>query len=224
MGAIFSGILNSMRFLTLFFDLDDTLYPSQSGLWDLIKERINLYMHECLDLPLEEIPSRRAGYYREFGTTMRGLMNDYDIEPEDYLQFVHDVPLSEYLSPDPELAALIKRYPQRKVIFTNADAKHAQRVMSVLQVSDCFDDLIDIHSMAPFCKPMRQAYEVALKTVGETDAGACVLLDDSPSNLASAKQFGFYTIRVGGDNHTQDYDARIANIKEIGNVLPLLDR
>jgi len=209
-----------MKFSTLFFDLDDTLYPPQSGLWDIIKQRISLYMHECLHLPWDEIPCRRSGYYREFGTTMRGLMSDFDIDPEDYLKFVHDIPLADYLSPDPELNALIKRYSQKKIIFTNADTNHARRVMDTLQVSDCFDSIIDIHSMSPYCKPLPEAYHIALKEAGEKDPGACVLLDDSPSNLAGAKRLGFYTVRVGGSDHSQDYDVQIASIKELGDVLP----
>jgi putative hydrolase of the HAD superfamily len=218
--AAFSGILKSMKYSTLFFDLDDTLYPAQSGLWDIIKDRISLYMYECLQLPWEEIPSRRAGYYREFGTTMRGLINDFDIDPEEYLQFVHDIPLADYLSPDPALNALIKSYPQQKIIFTNADTKHAQRVMEALQVNDCFDRIIDIHTMSPYCKPLLEAYRIALKVAGEKDPQACVLLDDSPSNLASAKSLGFFTVRVGGNDHMQNYDVQIATIKELADVLP----
>jgi putative hydrolase of the HAD superfamily len=213
-----------MRYSTLFFDLDDTLYPSQSGLWDIIKERINLYMHECLQLSWDEIPSRRSGYYREFGTTMRGLMNDFDIDPEDYLQFVHDIPLADYLSPDPELNSLMKCYPQQKIIFTNADSNHARRVMDALQVSECFDRIIDIHTMSPYCKPLPEAYHIALREVGEKDPGACVLLDDSPSNLASAKDLGFFTVRVGGDDRSQDYHVQIATIKELADVLPNAER
>ena len=81
-----------MPFTTIFFDLDDTLYPSSSGVWKLIKDRMNLYMHLRLEIPRDEIPSLREELFHQYGTTLRGLQATYHIDTKDYLSFVHDIP------------------------------------------------------------------------------------------------------------------------------------
>ena len=208
-----------MQIKTLFVDLDDTVYPSNSGLWELIKQRISLYMHERLNLDWDTIPNLRSAYYQNYGTTMRGLMADYSIDKEDYLQFVHDVPLADYLQADPILHQKLNELPQRKVIFTNADAGHARRVLNTLNIEDCFEMIIDIHTMFPHCKPLPIAYQIALEQTGETDVKTCAFLDDSVSNLAAAKEIGFYTIRVGSEAASDQYDAGIASLHDIKKVI-----
>ena len=214
------GILIPMQYTTLFIDLDDTVYPAQCGLWDVIKNRISLYMHDRLNLDWEVIPSLRSYYFKNFGTTMRGLMSDYSIDRNDYLQFVHDVPLTDFISRDDDLRRILECIPQRKVIFTNADTLHAERVMNILGITACFDQIIDINALFPDCKPLPAAYQKALELSGETDAHRCAFLDDSVTNLAGAKQAGFYTIRVGSVDPSDQYDAGILNLHEITKVIP----
>ncbi|MCJ7625137.1 MAG: pyrimidine 5'-nucleotidase, partial [Anaerolineaceae bacterium] len=158
-----------MKYSYLFIDLDDTVYSNDCGLWDLIKHRINLYMHECLDLSWDVIPDLRANLLMNYGTTMRGLSTLYEIDQKEYLAYVHDIPLHDYLQPDPELKDVLHSYPQRKAIFTSADASHAERVMSILGIQDCFEEIIDIHAVSPHCKPQPKAYHIALRRVGETN-------------------------------------------------------
>src|SRR5512139_439566 len=95
-----SRIITPMGFKSLYFDLDDTLYPPGSGLWDAIRDRMNIYMQKYLDLPLAEIATIRQGYLETYGTTLRGLQAHYDVDAEDYLAYVHDLPLEEYIQPD----------------------------------------------------------------------------------------------------------------------------
>jgi len=89
---------------------------------------------------------------------MRGLIADFDINQIDYLDYVHDVPLRDHIDPNPVLREMLLNLPQRKLIFTNADAAHAKRVLDVLDLTDCFEKIIDIHIMHPYCKPLPQAY------------------------------------------------------------------
>jgi len=208
-----------MPFTTLFIDLDDTVYPAQSGLWDVIKQRISLYMHERMKMSWDEIPALRTYYYQNFGTTMRGLMHDYSIDKSDYLQFVHNVPLEEYIQRDDELRCALLSLPQRKVIFTNADTLHAERVMDIIGISDCFDQVIDINAIFPVCKPMPAAYEKALVLSGAPDVSQCAFADDSVSNLAGARQSGFYTVRVGSEEPSDQYDAAILTLRDLPKVL-----
>ena len=207
-----------MHYTTLFIDLDDTVYPAQSGLWDVIKQRISLYMHERLHMDWDVIPGKRTYYYKNFGTTMRGLMRDYDIDKTDYLQFVHDVPLENYISRDDELRHVLSDLPQRKVIFTNADTPHAERVMKILGIRECFDQIIDINDIYPDCKPMPVSFQKALKIAGETSASHCAFIDDSIANLISARQAGFYTVRVGCPDSSDQYDAGVVSLHDIRKI------
>ncbi|HXF85824.1 MAG TPA: hypothetical protein VNK49_10600 [Anaerolineales bacterium] len=90
-----------MRFSTIFFDLDDTLYPASTGLWEALKERMSLYMRERVGIPENEVPILREQYFKMYGTTLRGLQIRHGVDAEDYLAFVHDVPVEDYLKPDP---------------------------------------------------------------------------------------------------------------------------
>jgi putative hydrolase of the HAD superfamily len=187
------------------FDLDDTLYPQGNGLWGAIGERINLYMVERLGVPAAEVAARRDGYFRAFGTTLNGLLDDYHIDPADYLAFVHDLPLERYLQPDPELALMLAGLPQRKSIFTNADGAHARRVLARLGVAGQFDPIVDILALNFVNKPRPEAYQVLLGALGAPPA-ECALIEDSARNLLPAKALGMTTILVSANGAGQaDY-------------------
>jgi putative hydrolase of the HAD superfamily len=213
-----------MSFSTLFIDLDETVYPTACGVWEAISERMEQYMHDRLNLNWEEIPELRKSLYQQYGTTLRGLQLTRHIDEREYVDFVHNVPLKQFLTPDPELREVLQSYTQRKVIFTNADRNHAQRVMEILQISDCFDDLIDIFDIAPYCKPMPESFQIALKHAGESDPRQCIFIDDSPHNLAGARALGFTTIQVGspkpGYRHPEaQAHAYIARLSDLPRVL-----
>ena len=188
-----------MRFNSLYFDLDDTLYPPGSGLWDAIRQRMNEYMQGFIDLPIPEITKIRQSYLEEYGTTLRGLQAHYDVDADDYLTFVHDLPLERYILPDPNLHTLLRSLPQRRWIFTNADSKHAKRVLSILGISDCFEGIIDIRAIDFACKPDKIAYQKALAIATDTDPSRCVIFDDAIRNLCPARELGFFTVLVGKD-------------------------
>jgi putative hydrolase of the HAD superfamily len=154
-------------------------------------------MVEVLGLPEAEVPALRRKYYETYGTTLRGLQIHYQVDADDYLRYVHDLPLDQFLQPSPELRLLLLSLPQQRWIFTNADADHARRVMSVLGVQDCFAGIIDIRALAFACKPEPAAYQRALMLAGSPAPEACVLLDDSASNLAGARQIGIATAWIG---------------------------
>jgi len=209
-----------MLYTTLFIDLDDTIYPYQTGVWPLIKDRISLYMHERMNMDWNAIPEIRRKLFEEYGTTLRGLVSLYKIDQEEYLDFVHDIPLQNYLSINPVLYKVLESYTQRRLIFTNSDHKHARRVLGCLGVEDLFERIIDIHDIDPYCKPMPQAFAAALRCSGEPDPSKCVFVDDSPVNLATAKALGFFTIRVGSTESSANYHAAIDTIHDLPTVLP----
>ncbi len=216
-----------MQFTTLFIDLDETVYPSSCGVWEAISERMERYMHERLNLPWEEIPTMRKELYQAYGTTLRGLQLTRHIDERDFLDFVHDVPVDRLLQPDPALREVLLRYSQRKIILTTADRTHAGRVIRRLGLEGCFESVIDIYDIAPYCKPMPEAYQAALRLSGETNSGQCIFIDDSPRNLAGARAVGFFTIQVGlpksGLTHPPATgDLQIARLTDLPTILPPL--
>ena len=200
-----------MKFTTIFFDLDDTLYPANTGLWHAIKERMNLYMRDHMGFAPADIPRLREKYFKEYGTTLRGLQANHQINVDDFLAFVHDLPLRDYLTPDPTLRSVIASLPTRKWIFTNADVPHAQRVLAALELDGLFDGIVDVNAVAPYCKPMPESFAIAMKAAGATDPARCVMIDDLPRTTRAARDFGLFGVLYGqGDPHP-DADATFEN-------------
>ncbi len=213
-----------MTLRTILFDLDETLYPSENGLWQVLRDRMGDYMHDRLQIPLAEIPQIRQKYYETYGTTLRGLERDYMIKAEDYLKYVHNVPIQEFIKPDPLLKEILEKLPYRKVIFTNADENHSRRVLDALGVRTCFNQVIDVMAMAPFCKPYREAFMTAMNLVGDTDPSSYLLLDDAPKNVEAAMEVGMHAILVSKNHPTSDNMVRIENIHLLPEILATLTR
>jgi pyrimidine 5'-nucleotidase len=211
-----------MTFTTVFFDLDDTLYPSSLGLWEAIRVRMHTYMKTLLDLPDDELAALREHYLETYGTTLRGLQINHLVDTEDYLAYVHDLPLEQYLKPDPALREMLLSLPKRRWVFTNSDANHARRVMKVLGISDCFEGIIDVHTIEFVSKPNLDAYTRALRVTGESDPQRCVYLDDATRNLFPANQLGFYTVLVGETSPHPAARQSISSIHDLPKAMPWL--
>ena len=209
-----------MCFEVLFFDLDDTLYPKDSGLWQAIRQRIDQYLVEKMNLPKEIVSDLRKELFQKYGTTLRGLEQMFQVDEQDFLNYVHDLPLADYLQPDPKLRQTLGEYPQRKVIFTNADTNHANRVISTLGLDGCFDQIIDIRDIHPYCKPQPEAFDKALELANVKNPQECVMIDDSLRNLVSAKEAGLFTIQMGVQDCPPGVDASLVSLLDLPSVIP----
>jgi pyrimidine 5'-nucleotidase len=208
-----------MKFTTIFFDLDDTLYPSNAGLWLAIKNRMSDYMRERLNIPAAEIPALREKYYLQYGTTLHGLQKHHPINVDDYLAYVHDLPLGDYLTPDSDQRSIIASLPTRNLIFTNADIHHAERVLAALNLRDLFSTIVDVNTVAPYCKPMPESFAIAMKLAGESDPSRCVMIDDLPRTTRAAKQAGMFSILFGETAASEEANASFSNWNELMNIL-----
>jgi len=193
-----------MRFSTIFFDLDDTLYPNSTGLWKAIKERMNSYMRERLGIPAEKVPQLREQYFKMYGTTLRGLQERHHVDAQDFLAFVHDLPLESYLTPDPVQHEIIASLPSRKLVFTNADIHHARRVLAALDLDDLFETIVDVNAVAPYCKPMPESFAIAQELADEPDPRKCVMIDDLPRTTRAALDVGMASLLYGSKEPTPD--------------------
>ncbi|MCB2210234.1 pyrimidine 5'-nucleotidase [bacterium] len=184
----------------IFFDLDNTLYPHDCGLWEVLRDRIDLYMTEQLQFPADQVPGLRHRLWSQYGTTLSGLQAEYQVDTNAYLEYVHSLPLRNFIKPNPALPQLLAALPQPKIIFTNSDAAHARRVLTTLGITSFFQGIIDVHTQAPHCKPQPEAFQKALARVDERPEN-CLLIDDSPDNLEAAQQLGFKTVSIGPHEH-----------------------
>lgn len=208
-----------MKFKTIFFDLDDTLYSHESGLWIAIKDRIQLFMHEVLGMDWDEIPATRDRYFEAYGTTLRGIQANHDVDELVYHDYVHHINLADYIAPDPDLIAVLENLPQRKIIFTSADAGHAERVLAHMQVRPYFDQVLDIFALKPYAKPQQEAFKRAFELVGESDPRACVMIDDLPKTTRTAREFGMFSILKGNKGNGSDANARLQHWHELPDIL-----
>lgn len=213
---------------TWIFDLDLTLYPPEANIMAQVRDRIALFVQDFFKIGSQEAHLIRHEYWQKYGTTLGGLMREHDVDPHGYLDFVHDVDLS-LLSPAPLLRAHIEALPGRKLIFTNADAPYADRVLMARGLDNLFEDVFDIHRMDHLPKPHPDSY-AALCAELEINARTSLFVEDSAHNLAPAKAMGMKTIWVkhageadssGGLDHI---DHEIADVAEWLSSIQSIER
>jgi putative hydrolase of the HAD superfamily len=179
---------------TWVFDLDNTLYPHHLNLWQQVDDRIRGYVSEFLKVSKDEAFRVQKDYYKRYGTTMRGLMAEHGLNPDDYLEYVHQIDHSP-LEPNPALGAALEQLPGRKLILTNGTRKHADAVMKRLQVHGHFEDIFDIVAAELEPKPSPKTYERFLK-MHDVDPGHAVMFEDLARNLEAPHALGMTTVLV----------------------------
>ncbi|WP_185984739.1 pyrimidine 5'-nucleotidase [Aureimonas mangrovi] len=180
------------------FDLDNTLYPRRTNLFAQIDARMTEYVADLLTLDPAEARRVQKDYYRNHGTTLRGLMTLHRIDPDAFLNYVHDIDYSA-IEPNPALGAEIAALPGRKFIFTNGDRGHAERTARALGIEDHFEDIFDIVAAGLVPKPAAETYD---KFMGlhRIDTANAVMFEDLARNLEVPKRLGMRTVLVVPQN------------------------
>lgn len=183
-----------------------------------VRDRIALFVEDYFKIGSLEAHDIRHRYWRKYGTTLGGLMAEHDVDPHDYLDFVHDVDLG-LLIPCADLRRDIIALPGRKLIFTNADLPYAQRVLAARGLNDVFEDIFDIHRMAHLPKPDPASYDALCCELSITP-GTALFVEDSAHNLIPAKAMGMTTIwmkhagEADSGEHAIHIDHEIADLAE----------
>ena len=183
---------------TWVFDLDNTLYPHHVNLWQQVDERIRDYIADFLKVSREEAFRLQKDYYQRYGTSMRGLMTEHGMKPDDFLDFVHQVDHSP-LEPNPALGAAIEKLKGRKLILTNGTRHHADKVLGRLGLETHFDDVFDIIAAELEPKPSENTYARFLKA-HSVDATRTAMFEDLARNLAVPHALGMTTVLVVPEN------------------------
>jgi putative hydrolase of the HAD superfamily len=179
---------------TWVFDLDNTLYPPETRLFDQINLRMTDYVMRVAGVEAAEADRLRHAWWREHGTTLAGLMLHHEVDPEPYLQEVHEIDFT-VLSPDPDLAAGIAALPGRRIVYTNGSAPYAARVLAARGLSGLFDAVYGVEHAGYRPKPARAAFDTVFATDGLAPARAAMFEDD-PRNLAAPHAMGMRTVHV----------------------------
>jgi len=180
------------------FDLDNTLYPAHCKLFDQVDRRIGLYIERHLNLDTVAARALQKEYFRTHQTTLRGLMTNHDVDPADFLDFVHQIDLSA-VARDEHLDAALTRLPGRKIVFTNGSVRHAENVLARLGVSGHFEGIFDIVAAAYRPKPSIETYRAFIERY-DIAAERAVMIDDMPRNLEPAAALGMVTVLIETDD------------------------
>ena len=201
---------------TWIFDLDLTLYGPEANIMAQVRDRIALFVEKHFNIGSDEAHKIRHTYWKKYGTTLGGLMAENKVEPNGYLDFVHDVDM-DLLRPDADLRRQITSLPGRKIIFTNADAPYAERVLAARGLDNLFEDIFDIHRMQHLPKPAAASYDSLCAQLDINPARA-LFVEDSAHNLVPAKVLGMTTIWVNHDTEAVSSDTEQYIDQEIADL------
>jgi putative hydrolase of the HAD superfamily len=180
---------------TWLFDLDNTLYPAESGFMAAIVDRMTDFVEKVTGLPRDEAFKLQKTYLAEHGLTLKGMMLHHGVDPRDFHAIFHDMSL-EALAHDPDMLAALTRLPGRRLIFTNADDVHAERVLQRLGLGHLFADVFHIGSAGYQPKPSPEAF-ARISAAHDIDPASTAFFEDSERNLEPAAALGMTTVLVG---------------------------
>lgn len=207
---------------TWIFDLDNTLYPASCDLFAQVDQRMSAFIAKTLGVPREHARHLQKAYYRQFGTTLAGLMKVHKLQPGPFLEYVHDIDLS--VVPElPDLAAAIAALPGRRLIFTNGSRRHAENVAQKLGVLHLFEDICDIAALDYVPKPERAAFDTMLKLHAVSGAHAA-MFEDMPHNLEPASSLGMTTVLVHSDYIDHPAQLKVREWRELPEHVHYLTR
>jgi putative hydrolase of the HAD superfamily len=179
---------------TWVFDLDNTLYPSECNLFAQVDQRMGAFVARYLGVPEPYARHLQKSYYRQFGTTLSGMMAIHKMEPKPFLDYVHDIDLAP-VSASPQLRAAIETLPGRKLIFTNGTVAHAERVAEKIGILDLFHGIHDIVACDYRPKPGADAFDTFVAHHNVTPASAA-MFEDMPQNLEVPHALGMTTVLI----------------------------
>ncbi len=185
-----------MALRVILFDVDETLYPPGTGLPERVDRRITGFIGLRLGLGRQEADELRRRYWAEYGATVVGLHREHGVAYDDYYRAVTDFDFREHLRPDAAVAEAVRSLSQQRGLFSNGFRLYIDRILDALGLAGLFDPVFSIESFGYHAKPDPAAYRVALRELGVSPA-ECLLVDDAPRNLETARALGMRTALVG---------------------------
>ena len=188
------------------FDLDNTIYDIKVGLFIKISKRITEYIMATLSFTREEANAVRSNMYKKYGLTLTGLMSEYRVDPDDYLDYIHNVSHPE-LKYEGQLKLKLQNLSGRKFIYTNASQDHAKNILSVMGIETEFEKILDIKATQYVPKPDPKSYGIMLESFGisKNQIENSIFIEDTAKNLKPAKLLGLKTVWMENERNLEDY-------------------
>ena len=179
------------------FDLDNTLYSGKTKVVEQVDKRMSKYISDKLNISVVEAKKVQKNYFHKYNTTLNGMIKNHKIDPDEFLEFVHDINI-DFLQKDPALGKEIEKLDGKKIIFTNGSRKHAINVSKQIGIDQLFDDIFDIVDAEFIPKPLLEPYKKLVKK-HKIDPKLCVLVEDIARNLKPAYEMGMKTVWIEND-------------------------
>ena len=188
------------------FDLDNTMYDINLGLFKKISNRITDFIMSKYSLDIDQAKKIQKEYYLKYGLTLRGLIVEKKLEPEEFLDYVHDVEHPE-LKKNDQLISKIRILEGKKIIFTNATSKHAKKILKILELEHDFDQIIDIKDLDYIPKPDKRSYKKLLEclNLNKENLDKTIFFEDTVKNLIPAKELGITTVWMKNSINEKDF-------------------
>lgn len=188
------------------FDLDNTMYDVNLGLFKKISNRITDFIMSKYSLDIDQAKKIQKEYYLKYGLTLRGLIVEKKLEPEEFLDYVHDVEHPE-LKKNDQLISKIRILEGKKIIFTNATSKHAKKILKILELEHDFDQIIDIKDLEYIPKPDKRSYKKLLEclNLNKENLDKTIFFEDTVKNLIPAKELGITTVWMKNSINEKDF-------------------
>ncbi|XP_038906681.1 uncharacterized protein C24B11.05-like, partial [Benincasa hispida] len=217
----------------ILFDMDDTLYPFNTGIADAVNKNIEVFLIQKCGIPETKASILRKELFETYGGNLAGLRAlGYDIHPDDYHGFVHGRLPYKWIKQDLKLRRLLLTIPLRKIIFTNSDINHATKVLAQLGLEGCFEKIVCFETMNPnlfkmtrpnkfpvILKPSMDAIRIALD-VANADPRRTLFLDDNVRNIAAGKALGLRTVLVGKIRKSKEADYVVETVHNLVQAVP----
>lgn len=203
-----------MPFDLAVIDLDNTLYAADSGVFARMDKRMTAFVANELGVDAETADALRVKYWKEYGTTLRGMMLHHGMAPEAFLHDVHDINAEELLERDETLDAALSRLPGRKVIHTNGIREHAERILNTLGIAHHFERIYDIRFNDYIPKPCKETLAMLLEAEGVTPARTLVV-DDMTDNLKIARELGCKTVWITHETKKGTWDYHVPSFHSL---------
>ena len=207
------------------FDLDNTMYDINLGLFKKISNRITDFIMSKYSLDIDQAKKIQKEYYLKYGLTLRGLIVEKKIEPEEFLDYVHDVEHPE-LKKNDQLISKIRILEGKKIIFTNATSKHAKKILKILELEHDFDQIIDIKDLEYIPKPDKRSYKKLLEclNLNKENLDKTIFFEDTVKNLIPAKELGITTVWMKNSINEKDFKKNFSFIDySFNNLSEFLD-
>ena len=188
------------------FDLDNTMYDINLGLFKKISNRITDFIMSKYSLDIDQAKKIQKEYYLKYGLTLRGLIVEKKLEPEEFLDYVHDVEHPE-LKKNDRIISKIRILEGKKIIFTNATSKHAKKILNILELEHDFDQIIDIKDLEYIPKPDKRSYKKLLEclNLNKENLDKTIFFEDTVKNLIPAKELGITTVWMKNSINEKDF-------------------